>query len=430
MKKVGIVLVGIVILVGVIYCLPKEEKEVLIEEKENTNTSLAFYLEQEDGNYLESTSLPQTGYTLNTEKSVCTNNTTPVWKENKLYLNNLKDKGTSCYLYFKIYEPTAGEQIVSTLTISDERSGAITGPLTENTTGTIYRVPDDYGDSYVYAGAVDNNWVQFAGYYWRIIRINGDGSIRMIYNGTTTNQTGSDTHIEENSFNLSANDNAYVGSMYGIPVSNTYGETHMNTNDSNIKVILDNWYKTNIVDKNYSQFISTEQGFCNDRKVYTGPSWNGYGITGYSSNPTVYEATSRVMQWNNGTNSWRQDQNPTLKCSQSNDYFTTNKSSDGNKVLQYPIGLITADEAVLAGGFGGNNNESYYLHTGNQYWTMTPYNFFNSAAVMFRIYEAGFLGTWTSSYNSGIRPVINLKADVTLSGSGTSTDPYVVEGAA
>ena len=89
MKKVGIVLVGIVILVGVIYCLPKEEREVLIEEKENTNTSLAFYLEQEDGNFLESTNLPQTGYTLNTEKSVCTNNATPVWKENKLYLNNI-----------------------------------------------------------------------------------------------------------------------------------------------------------------------------------------------------------------------------------------------------------------------------------------------------------------------------------------------------
>ena len=112
MKKVGIVLVGIVILVGVIHFLPKEEKEVLIEEKENTNTSLAFYLEQEDGNYLESTSLPQTGYTLNTEKSVCTNNATPVWKENKLYLNNLKDKGTSCYLYFNIYKPTIPEQIL------------------------------------------------------------------------------------------------------------------------------------------------------------------------------------------------------------------------------------------------------------------------------------------------------------------------------
>ena len=442
MKKVGIVLVGIVILVGVIYCLPKEEKEVLIEEKESTDTSLAFYLEQEDGNYLESTSLPQTGYTLNTEKSVCTNNTTPVWKENKLYLNNLKDTGTSCYLYFQKLCPvgaTACEAIVANNpTIDDSRSNGITGPLTEDTTGTLFTAEDDYGTSLVFAGDIDNNWVSFAGYYWRIIRINGDGSVRMIYSGedtgsvTDANRTGETTQIGTSAYNTNYNDNAYVGYMYGTPGSDTYEETHANINDSTIKTVIDNWYQTNLA--SYSSYISTDQGFCNDRSINnTDEVWlENDTKLGYGTNITAYGPYGRMLQ--NGN--WLSTQRPTLKCNQSNDYFTISDSSKRNHNLDYPIGLITIDEVVLAGGFGGitssSYNNNYYLYSNQNYWTMSPCYFFtNGYASMFIISTSGTLsGFYSSSSLVGIRPVINLDANVTLSGSGTSTDPYIVEGAA
>ena len=430
MKKISVVLIGIIAITIGILSIPKENKQVLIEEElNNENTSLAFYIERENGNYEESSSLPGTGYVLDTEKSICTNNTTPVWSDNKLYLDNLQNRGTSCYLYFKKLCPpgaTACETILSDLTISDERNGEITGPLSENTTGTIYRVPDDWGNSYAYAGQVDNNWIYFAGYYWRIIRINGDGSIRMIYNGTTTDQTGGGTQIGTSAYNTNYNDNAYVGYMYGTAGSSTYEATHANTNDSTIKQTLDNWYQTNIADKNYGQYISTEQGFCNDRQTMSGVD-SSYGIAGYGTNATSYASWGRLYQ--NGI--WLGSQNPSLKCSGSNDYFTISGSSRGNHKLMYPVGLITMDELVLAGGFGGSSNSNFYLYTNQYYWSMSPSNFnsTDSSASVFSMWANGLIddsyayGTW------GIRPVINLKSNLMITGTGTTSDPYKVEGA-
>ena len=138
MKKISVVLIGIVVLTVGLLSIPKEEKKVLVEELNNNNTSLAFYIEQEDGNYEESSSLPSTGYTLDTERSICTNNTIPVWEDDRLYLDNLQNRGTSCYLYFKIYEPTAKDTILlhydTVLTRND-----FSQTVTDTTTGTIYK---------------------------------------------------------------------------------------------------------------------------------------------------------------------------------------------------------------------------------------------------------------------------------------------------
>ena len=153
MKKVGLVLVGIVVITIGILSIPKEEKQVLIEEREDTtNTSLAFYIEKEEGGYEETSSLPQTGYTLNTEKSVCTNNTTPVWKDNKLYLNNLQTDGTSCYLYFQKLCPTgapACEAIVATKDIQTRED--FSTALSADTNGIIYQETTSDGTTYYFA---------------------------------------------------------------------------------------------------------------------------------------------------------------------------------------------------------------------------------------------------------------------------------------
>ena len=106
--------------------------------------------------------------------------------------------------------------------------------------------------------------------------------------------------------------------------------------------------------------------------------------------------------------------------------FTVSGSSKGNHKLTYPIGLITSDEVVLAGGFGGSSNNSYYLYTGQYYWTMSP-AVYNGYAIVFRVFSDGSLSSGNGvDIANGVRPVINLKADVSFTGEGTASNPYEV----
>ena len=402
--------------------------EVTVEESGATPdiNIIAAYIEQEDGSYEETSEIPQEGYVINQEKSVCSNGAVPTGFVPNITINNLSKSGTSCYLYFDI-ERMLKNIILANKTISDARNEEITGTLTMNTTGTVYRVADDDGDSYVFAGAPTDNWVQFAGYYWRIIRINGDGSIRLIYNGTSTATTGSGTMISSSqAFNSSYNDNAYIGYMYGSTGVSSYASTHTNTNNSSIKTVVDNWYRDNL--SQYAQYISTEAGFCGDRRIATSTEnwWTSDTKLGYNKKITAYAPFSRFSPTNN---SWKSIQTPTLKCSQSNDLYTVSESSKGNHALTYPIGLITADEVVLAGGFGGTLNKSYYLYNNAYYWTMSPYFFASTNhATEFMVTTAGNLGASdVDGKQVGVRPVINLLADVMISsGDGTTSNPYVV----
>ena len=109
----------------------------------------------------------------------------------------------------------------------------------------------------------------------------------------------------------------------------------------------------------------------------------------------------------------------------SNRFIYQSGSSKGNKSLTYPIGLITADEIAYAGGIRGSNNSSYYLYTNQAYWTISPCNY-NSWVNIFDIDSGGWLRGNHASYMYGVRPVINLDASVTITGSGTTSDPYVL----
>ena len=399
MKKIGLVILGMGVLLIGIFSFNKEENRVLVEEKlNNQNTSLVFMLEDKEGNYNISEDIPS-GYSLNTSKSVCSNNTIPTWEDHKLYLNNLNKKGTSCYLYFDLMG--AKDLILSNSQVNE---GTPDFSKTATTDEGIYKAEDDWGESYYFRGAVNNNWVKFAGYYWRIIRINGDGSIRLIYNGTSTATTGENTMINAYQvFNSNYNRSEYVGYMY------TGGEQHGNATNSAIKEILDTWYSNNL--KSYTDQISTEAGFCGDRNLMNG-LWNS------TSSDHYYVAYERLYN----------DKIPTLKCNNSNDLYTTSSSSKGNKALSNPIGLITADEVATAGGVYGSSNSSYYLYTGHYYWTMTAFNYKSDARV-FNVWSDGNLVDNGVDRTYGVRPVINLASDVTLSGTGTVSDPYVVEGA-
>jgi hypothetical protein len=285
----------------------------------------------------------------------------------------------------------------------------------------MFATTDDYGTSYYYRGAVTTNNVLFGGFCWKVIRINGNGTTRMIYNGAPSNgtcvATGTATEIGTSAFNTSYDDNAYAGYMYGAP-SSTYEVTHANTNSSTVKTLLENWYNANLLSSS-SKISDTD--FCNDRSMSTTAST--WYITdtakGYGKNLTVF----------GGYNRFYNTKVPRLTCQNKNDRFTVTDTATGNAKLTYPVGLITMDEIGLAGASMSSYtaNSSYYLYTNSLYWTLSPRNFDGNLSCNYNVDSNGFIYLSEVQATLGIRPVINLTTDVLyISGDGTSLNPYVI----
>ena len=382
---------------------------------------IAMYQESDAGTYEEIDIMPSSGYAINEEESYC--NVNGEKDENAILYTNTSiehvignlQKGSKCYLYFDIYTIPASEVILADKTIQERTS--FSSVLTTITNGTIYQALDGNGISYYFAGVNSENWLSFAGFYWRIIRINGDGTIRIIYNGTSTSTTGNNTQLSSTSaFNTTRTDNMYVGYMY------TSGEVHGLGTSSTIKGAVDTWYQNNIANNTeYASKISTTTGFCGDRSPSTSDSAsNGYG--GTVATTTYYGAFIRLYsEWSSSNAS------PSYDCPNDSDLYTVAGSGIGNEALTNPAGLITADEVAYAGGVYGSNNTSYYLYTNQYYWTMSPYSFYYGYAGVFLVSSPGSLysnGYVNNTY--GVRPVINLRSDVVLTGTGSSSDPFVV----
>ncbi len=294
----------------------------------------------------------------------------------------------------------------------------------------LYTMEDDYGTSYYYRGSVTNNYVLFGGYYWRIIRLNGDGSIRLLYAGETADATGNNLNMKltdsslgytnrtTSPFNNQRNNPGYVGYMYGSTLNSTYEETNANENDSDIKKYLDSWYKQNIEGKGLSEYIA-DAGFCNDRSLSTRAN-NGDGVQ-TTGNHTYYAGYTRYYETHS----------PILTCpNPTNDLFTTSTSDTGNKALTYPIGLITVDELMLGGLADGYMNRLSYTYSSSSYWTMSPsiFNVTYTTANEFYAPSVGYANSYWVTLSYGMRAVINLKSDIQISGGiGTANDPFVVQ---
>ena len=238
---------------------------------------------------------------------------------------------------------------------------------TEDDNG-IYKMEDDQGISYYFRGNITNNYVKFGKYtedayaiydsttgtssyanscgdassynctkiasanddkYWRIVRIKGDGSIRMVYDGTSpyaNNVASTNRQIGKSVFNYNYNDNAYVGYMYGQTGASTYEDTHENTNDSSIKTTIDRWY-SKYLNTNYGRYVANAI-YCNDRKVVTED--NKYKMwweddtkvagTGIGTSETMYGTWNRMESTDNYYH--LSEVNPSLMCEQLNDRFT------------------------------------------------------------------------------------------------------------
>ena len=358
---------------------------------------------------------------------------------------------------------------------------------------------------YYYRGAVTNNNVLFAGFCWKIIRTTDTGGIKMIYNGTPsnnqcTNTTGESTQIGTSAFNSNGSA-ADVGYMYGtryvsstkdmssvtdayyygnditysngkytlidtmtstswltdkakiakkyhytcLSTSNTctnvyyinwYGneedyknniyyitltggkniddakmEMFTNTNNSKIKTVIDNWYKTNMT--SYTSKLE-DTVYCNDRTIISGPL-KGKDEDSSSQVWTMFGTRSRLNAFK-----------PSLECNNVADKFTVSDSI-GNGKLTYPVGLITADEITYAGGRIWTENTSYYLYTSQYWWSGSPNDFGSAFAGVWDVYSAGYFGDYGVGRGIGVRPVVSLAStNQVSSGSGTSTEPYVV----
>lgn len=289
----------------------------------------------------------------------------------------------------------------------------------------IYSAEDDFGTSYYFRGTVENNYIKFANKYWRIIRINGDGSIRMIYAGTSAHANGTtnnDMKIDNSEYNTNYNDNTYVGYKIGSTGSSTYANTHSNAGNSTIKTYIDNWYETNL--KEYKYYLK-DTIYCNDRKVVNINNVVGMTLTGdgTGTNESAYAGSDRTYV----------SHSPTLKCENKNDRFTVNNTM-GNMELVYPIALATSDELVYAGATGIDpatmtyiTNTEFYLFNGDFCWTMTPFFFAGGDARVDCLSDSGGVYNYSVNDYRGVRPVVSLRSDAILGGSGTMNDPFVVE---
>ena len=450
-KKIKIGLFALIILGTITLCLTYKSDDKIIKTKKRKQNNLAIMI-KEDGatDYTKSNSkdIPKGDYVLNRAKSYCKNNGKIGDYDSSLGKVSFSFIGTdSCFLYFDYdSEPKGYEKILldngnGTTTVAEakayiEGKGIPDFSTTATTNEGMYASDDDYTattgmKSYYFRGAVNNNWVKFGKdssgnpIYWRIIRINGDGSIRMIYSGTTaptsstaTVMTGTGTQINATTYRFysSYNNPSYVGYMF------TEGQQHGNGTPSTIKTAIDNWYKTTTLETDATtKSLVADQIFCNDRSVTTSESGTPGEISGSMSTNTLYYYGAYVRLITN--------KSPKLTCTTASDKFTVN-TSNGNEALTYPVGLITADEVAMAGGVNSSDNEnsSYYLYTNQYYWSGSPFNFNSSGASVFIVYSSGYLYGYSVDIASGARPVISLSSKAKLSGSGTYNDVYKVVG--
>ena len=364
----------------------------------------------------------------------------------KIYVTN-HSCSTSEPAYITLLKAYGGKDSITELPDS-----AFASVTTANDKG-MYAKEDDYTattgmKSYYFRGAVDNNWVKFGkdstgkDIYWRIIRINGDGSIRMIYTGTTDPKnessvigsngvymTGTGTQINATTyqFNSSYNKAEYVGYQYIEGQQHGFGKCDGTNNasctvnentvyNSTIKQAIDKWYVGTTLEKDAATkaLVSQDQIFCNDRSASSTQTaaWTSTGADYF------YGANGRLIQTT---------KSPQLTCLTASDKFTVN-ISNGNGALTYPVGLITADEVAMTGGVSSSTNRSYYLYTNQSYWSGSPAYFGGnySGSSEFSIDSSGRNGNSYVTSTIGVRPIVSLSSKAKLSGNGTYSNPYTV----
>ena len=383
-------------------------------------------------------------------------------------------------IYAGYEEGTLGYQIMgdnpkrSTRSNNNNGTNDFATPLTATTTGTLFTstesitgITDSPKEVYYYAGNTTNNWVKFGKYqndliryrgyystssnsfrdyptmdectsasdyninctehkyantgddiYWRIIRTNHDGSIRLLYVGNSPDTT--DGNIGKSVFNTSDNSPKYVGYKYGEDTS--LDTIRNNTTDSTIKVFIDSWYQNNLT--NYTKYLSTSAVYCNDRSLGTGQTYS------VSSSSQFNFAPYYRMDWDTqGAKA-----NPSYNCTDIRDAFSVDNTS---AKLTYPVSLVTSDEIAFAGGVALQfMNTPYAWFISNSAGTQVSGWWWSLSPLFWKLSFSG-VQRWISDWMNwgfesvdtaqGVRPVISLKSCIKYStGDGSATNPYTI----
>ena len=385
---------------------------------------------------VESSTFPTTDkYTASVE---CTRNGKKIdanesitWNGTKWLLSTaISDGNVRCNATFITKVPTFAETILA----KNEVKVPITTPGAAISTADealLASAEDDYGTSYYFRGAVTNNYVEFANKCWRIVRVGGDGSVKLILHNDNKTGVANPCDAANNSasaafarysgetyksaFNANYNDNAYVGFKYGTVGAGDYALTHANTNKSTILTNLEAWYNDNL--STYEKVID-DTVWCNDKTNVTDTSYDPLRLSpnglGYGANKTYYGATQRLVN----TSGSAGGTGPSLNC---NGELSKRNSK---------VGLITADELALAGYAYAKNNTTTYLQenaTDTYWWSLSPNGFYGGYAGVWGVNGSlGYFGYSLVSSPNGVRPSISLKSTTNVAGNGTSDSPFII----
>ena len=283
-----------------------------------------------------------------------------------------------------------------------DNNDEIKGDIVENTTYSgisttndsgVYSIDDpNTGESdkiYFYRGNVNDNYFSFAGKTWRILRLNSDGTIRLVLDGSA----GTSRYQSRN-----------------VPTTRTIDGaiSLLNWENSTVYSTLNTWYTNNL--NSYNDYIIQDSEYVFDTSYIESTS-SGGGVSG------VYYFGSYIRVGRDGN------------------LYQPTYAYDESSVKTGKIGLMTADEVLYAGGFWGTNNTNYFLYNssiGTDWWTMSP-SFWDKQthykAGLLVIGSRGNIHDWPSNGNTltatlAIRPVITVRGDLELTGNGTSSNPY------
>ena len=366
------------------------------------------------GGSVKFTVTPNSGFKAELETNTCGG----TLSGNIYTISNITGNKT-CTITFKPNLPTLLSQILADNPTRDTRTTFTA--FTENTTGTLFTATEKIGTNpekevYYYAGNTTNNWVKFANFYWRIIRTNHDGSIKLLYAGTSPDTTSG--YIGTSAFNTTDKDPMYGGYKYGT--TDSLENNRLNTNDSTIKTYVDNWYKNNLTA--YTKYLSKDAVYCNDRNLASGQKYTTINVFYYASWERI-----------------KTNKQPTYNCTNMSDAFSVNNTS---AKLTYPVSLMTADEIAYAGGQTETTLNApyawYYINangesiTGNAItWSLSP-NLWNGVQVFVWNVSGsgnpGYLYFFAVTNGYAVRPSISLSSCNLISGGdGSANNPYIVK---
>ena len=325
-----------------------------------------------------------------TTESSCTYKGKEVFIYNDTGLKNVETQ-TECETYSLCNSEALGPMLVENSSMCGNETGTI---LTEKATWNGTSTKD---------------------IYWRITRTNADGSIKLLYAGTSPDTTSG--YIGMSAFNTTYNDPIYVGYKYGT--TGSLENNRLNTNNSTIKTYIDNWYKNNLTA--YTKYLSNDAVYCNDRNIASGQTYSTTNRFDYAPYERIYT-----------------NKQPTYNCTNMSDAFSVNNTS---AKLDYPVGLMSIDELSYAGGEAGTALDApyawYYTNVNGESitgsapsWALSPNGWDGSRSLVWRVLGSGDPGLLYDYYvdvSIAVRPQVSLSSCNLISrGDGSANNPYVV----